>query len=237
MRQTLIILFTLLSIQASAQNIEISAAAYGLGNYGNSLNPNRDVFETASFSPMIGAAYIRPWLREGSSNFSLEGGIGMSYTHYKGKWTEPIFSSGLTTTGSIEYEQLHQFEGNIHVLGFEFTPLIATFWKRLELRSGLFLGLNLSDGYSYNLLVNQTIYENGNVQFVDGVSVNYPVEGPQFVLHSNSRISFRIPVAKYTLSPFYQFSVALDDEGESEYYDKVLSYRHHVGASFRFGGK
>jgi len=220
-----------------SQNFEFSVAPYGLGNYGNALQSNQEVFQEASYTPMASFSYFHPLIEEDNSAFSLKAGAGISYTHYKGLWTESIFLSGLTTTGSIEYEEFHRFDGNIHVLGLEVTPIVATFWERLELRSGLFFGVNVSDKYEYNLLVNQTVYDNGNVTFYDGAAVNYPIESPEFVLHSNSRVSYKFPVSKFTLSPFYQFSVALLNEGESSYYEKVISYRHHFGLAFGFGTK
>lgn len=238
MRKSLFILLAFISTIGYAQNFEISAAAYGLGNYGNELQPNQEVFDEASYSPMASFSYFHPIFQNRDSTFSLKVGAGLSYTHYKGNWSEPIFYSALTVTGAVEYEEFHRFDGNIHVLGLEVTPVVTTFWNRLELRSGLFLGFNVSDKYTYNLLVNQTVYENGNVTFYDGAFESFPVEGPQIVLHSNSRLSYKIAfLSKYTLSPFYQFSAALLNEGESRYYEKVISYRHHFGLAFGFGGK
>ncbi|MCR9173546.1 MAG: hypothetical protein NXI10_13680 [bacterium] len=217
---------------AFSQNIEVSLGG-GLGNYGNSLQPNPEVFEAASFSPMAGVTCIRPWVRGGNGKtVSVKAGAGISYTHYKGQWNELMRSFALTTTGSIENEDFHKYNGNIHTVGIEITPIILTFWDRIELRSSLFGGLNVFDNYTYNRLRNSIITDGQTVLVEDGSFEEQPVEVPQFVMHSNSRVSFKIPVNDFTLSPFYQFSLGLLNEGESMYYDKIISFRHHFGLTF-----
>lgn len=217
-----------------SQDFEVAVGA-GPGNYSNGIQPNNEVFEAPSFSPMLSVMFVRPWLRGGTKTISIEAGAGITYTHYKGQWNEEMRYYALTTTGSMEYEEFHRFDGNIHTLGVEVTPLIATFWNRLELRSGIYFGFNLHDKYRYQKLVNRIIWDNGTVLFEDGSYEDYPVESPDFVLHSNSRISYNFAfLNSYMLAPFYQYSFALLNEGESTYFENIRSYRHHFGLTLRY---
>ncbi|XOV68545.1 MAG: hypothetical protein ACFHU9_05075 [Fluviicola sp.] len=231
MRNIFSIAILFIFTRAYSQNIEISFGG-GAGNYGNSLQPNREVFEAASFSPMAGITCIRPWWRGGNEDWSLEAGAGISYTHYKGLWIEDIYYTSLTTTGSVEYEERHRFDGNIHVLGAEITPFILTYRQGLKLRSSIFLGWNISDKYDYNRIVNTVVHENGQTTYYDGGPERFPVESPTYVLHWNSRLSYNIHFSEYYIAPFYQCSLGLLNEGESLYYEKIISYRHHFGVTF-----
>lgn len=137
----------------------------------------------------------------------------------------------------ISSDEGWRYTATTNVAGLEITPIIATFWKYLELRTGVFLGMNLTDTYSeeYGRSWAET-GQSGVITFYDGAweEVHPANFNPGFVAHWNTRAALNFKINTLTLSPFYQFSSGLTNEGGTIYDQKIRSWRNHVGLTFRY---
>jgi hypothetical protein len=234
MRQSLFILVLLISGVSFSQSIEATVSAFGIGNYTKGSQETLTKFGSASYSPMFGVLYRGPWKREATGNVKIDGGLGISFTHYKGEWEEMEFYTIVNSNGITDIEELYSYEGNISVLGLEVTPIIATFWDRLEVRSGFFLGARMSHNSQTIITRNTTLNgQNSVTTFSDGYQYPSPkVLTPRLVMHWNTRVAFKFNLNRYSIAPFYQYSKGLSDEGYSLFPGRISSNRHHLGVTF-----
>ncbi|GAB5415948.1 MAG: hypothetical protein Crog4KO_07290 [Crocinitomicaceae bacterium] len=217
-----------------SQTIEASASVYGFGNYSPSGNTSETRFQDLSFSPMASVMYRQNWLNLSDDRIQLSAGLGLSFTQYSGAWEE-TFEDRLVGGNVVESFELYQYSATMNALGLEMTPLIVSFWDLFEVRSGLFLGTNLTDTYSEKYGRSWTTEENGVVIVNDGALEEVPVSfEPKVVLHWNSRVALNFHIKQFSIAPFYQYSRALTKEGESESIPNIKSYRNHFGFTFGY---
>ncbi len=234
MRLSLLIGILFISVLSFSQTIEASFSVYGFGNYTPNESTSDVRFQDLSYSPMASIMYHQSWLKVHDDHIKFSSGLGLSYTQYSGEWEES-FQDRLVDGNIIESSELHRYSAKTNALGLEVTPFIVSFWDLLQVRSGLFFGTNITDSYSEQYGRTWTTLENGVIIVSDGALEDVPVSfEPSVVMHWNSRVALSFDIKQFSIAPFYQFSRALTQEGQSISTSNTTSYRNHFGLSFGF---
>jgi hypothetical protein len=234
MRQSLFILVLFISGHSYSQRIEATVSAYGFGNYTPGAGSNNVRFTDLSYSPMASVMYRKFWTNALNDKIAIESGIGLTYTKYSGSWQEYV-ADGLVGGNITSSDELYNYNATMNALGIEITPLILTFWNRLELRSGLFAGVPIGNQYTQEYGKSYTITTPSGVLIADGALEEVPVTfAPNSVLHWNSRVSINFNLKHFSIAPFYQLSQGLSKEGTSPSVSDIKTYRRHFGLTFGY---
>ncbi len=217
MKTRLAILFLSLPLICNAQQLDFSGA-YSIGNFFNGIldGPGEDDYRPGN-GFMISAGYLLPLFHTDYQFIRF----GLSFAQYGSK----VHGN----SGALGAYQGYTADFRLNVLSFDVYPLSFKIARIVHLEAGLSYANILSNS------VDGTWSKSGNGP--DGYySKSGPVTGEQFgAKHSfafyNNRVAILIPVGKFEISPYYQFSLGLFTEVSG--YSTASSYRHIMGLSFR----